>query len=277
MSSSLRQRVVSVAPSPSPPVDSVQGLSAALRQVREAASSRGVTQEEFSRCIHSLNKITSPEKKTEKPMPKKNRKCCSRLYSCFKIVWIVWLLFLAVCMMVMVYRPAGHLVHKVRMLMDFIVLMVLPLQLVHKHLYTVTRSLRMGIVTMVPYLKAVGYDFFKNDCLLPNPIISDAESCPCLYIRESVELELNQTHRAMPEGILSVPNHNVYVLRNAVEGLADLSLDVFEYYQDRLIPDMCFEMQGDGEGGLQGMTELFNTSTVDKYLDEAKQPWTYNW
>ena len=122
-STSLRQRVVPAAPSPPPTVNGVEGLSAALRQVREAASTRGVTQDEFSQCIHSLTKITSPHKKTEKPMRKKNRKCCSRLYSCYKIVWILWLLFLAVCMIVIVYRPAGHLLHKVMLFTFFIVLL----------------------------------------------------------------------------------------------------------------------------------------------------------
>ncbi len=122
-STSLRQRVVPAAPSPPPTVDGVEGLSAALRQVREAASTRGVTQDEFSQCIHSLTKITSSHKKTEKPMRKKNRKCCSRLYSCYKIVWILWLLFLAMCMIVIVYRPAGHLLHKVMLFTFFIVLL----------------------------------------------------------------------------------------------------------------------------------------------------------
>ncbi len=98
-----------------------------------------------------------------------------------------------------------------------------------------------------------------------------------MYIKESVELQLNETHKTMPRDILSIPNNKVYVLRGAVKGLTNFSLDVFEQYQDRMFPNMCFEMTGDSDGGVQVITDLFNKRKVDQYLDHPKQPWTFSW
>ncbi len=119
--SGLRQRVVSA--TPSPPVDCVQGLSAALKQAKEAASASGLSQEELSHCVTELvkTKLTpqlTNDKKSE-PVPKKSRSCCSRLYYCFKVVWILWLCFLAASAVVMLHRPSGHLIHNVRRLYNY--------------------------------------------------------------------------------------------------------------------------------------------------------------
>lgn len=120
MSGLLRQRGhgVSVTPSGSPPVDNLQGLSAALRKARETASASGLSQEELAHCVSKLVKTRLKNQQNEnetEPAPKKSRSCCSKLYCCFKVVWIVWLFLLAVSTIVMLHRPSGHVVHNVRL------------------------------------------------------------------------------------------------------------------------------------------------------------------
>lgn len=139
--------------------------------------------------------------------------------------------------------------------------------------------MRLGLASLNPYIKwGFGHDISSSNCFVANPLVNESMSCPCMYIKQSVELQLNQTHRTMPRDILSVPNNKVYVLRGAVEGLTDFSLDVFEQYQDSMFPGMCFEMPGDNsDSGVQVITELFNKSAVKQYLDQPKQPWTYSW
>ena len=140
-----------------------------------------------------------------------------------------------------------------------------------------TRSVRFAIIMVAPYLRAIGWNILTSDCLVVNPLVNESMSCPCMYIKESVELQLNETHKTMPRDILSIPNNKVYVLRGAVKGLTNFSLDVFEQYQDEMFPNMCFEMPEDGEIGVQVITDLFNKRKVDQYLDHPEQPWTYCW
>ena len=111
MSSTIRQRVTQPA---SPPIDSVQKLSAALKQAKESASAKGVSEYDFEQCLHSVaQKKLKPPKKKPKPESKPSRGCCSRLFLCFKVVWMAVLIILAFCMVTVVYKPAGFWVHKV--------------------------------------------------------------------------------------------------------------------------------------------------------------------
>ena len=112
MSSTIRQRVTQPA---SPPIDSVQKLSAALKQAKESASAKGVSEDGFSQSLYSVaQKKLKPPKEKPKPVSQPKRGCCSRLFLCFKVVWIAVLVILAFGMVTIVYKPAGFWFHKVQ-------------------------------------------------------------------------------------------------------------------------------------------------------------------
>ena len=151
----------------------------------------------------------------------------------------------------------------------------LPLQLVHTHVYTITRPIRLGISSVLPYMRAIGLDIFATDCLIENPLLSDAQSCPCLSIKEAIELELNHTHMFIPKDIFTIPNHNIYVVKNAVD-MSGFSLTLFERFRNKMIPDTCFEMTSDQSKGVQRITDLFNSEAVERYLD-VQESWSFTW
>ncbi len=98
--SGLRQRDVS---SGSPPVDSVQGLSAALRRAKEAASDNGLSQDELS-CSLAKTKLKLP------PTSLKSTKSKPCLSKCLKIVWNMWVVFtilLGLVVLYLLYGPKG--------------------------------------------------------------------------------------------------------------------------------------------------------------------------
>ncbi len=102
--SGLRQRVVSA--TPSPPVDCVQGLSAALKQAKEAASASGLSQEELSHCVTELVK-TKLKPPTNSLQTTKSKPC---FFTCFKIFWTLWVVFavlIGLAVLYMLYGPKG--------------------------------------------------------------------------------------------------------------------------------------------------------------------------
>ena len=118
---SIRHRAV---PSTSPSVTSVQQLSVALKEVKQSASARGVSETDISKCLEtaaersqvnlgSSSKKLSKDSKKIKHRKSSRRSCGSRMCLCLKVLWLSYLFILALCLVFILYQPASFYVHKV--------------------------------------------------------------------------------------------------------------------------------------------------------------------
>ena len=117
---SIRHRAV---PSTSPSVTSVQQLSVALKEVKQSASARGVSETDISKCLETaaersqvnLGSSSKKLKDTKKTKHRKSsrRSCGSRMCLCLKVLWLLYLFILALCLVFILYQPASFYIHKV--------------------------------------------------------------------------------------------------------------------------------------------------------------------
>ena len=150
-------------------------------------------------------------------------------------------------------------------------------QFLHDKIFSMMRPIRLGILTVLPFLKAVGLNVFETDCLIENPFLNDIETCHCLHIKEVTEIELNETHTRIPACILDLPTHNVYIARKAVEIGSNLTLEAFQdFKQTHGVPRTCLEMTSDSEEGVKFFEEFFDKEKLRKYLD-VNESWSFTW
>ena len=150
-------------------------------------------------------------------------------------------------------------------------------QFLHDKIFTIVRPMRLGLVTIMPYLKAMGLNVFDSDCLIENPLLNDTETCHCLHIKEVTEIELNETHATIPACILDLPTHNVYIARKAVEIGSDVTLEAFQDFKlTHAVPKTCLEMTSDSEEGVKFFDEFFDKEKLREYFD-TNESWAFTW
>ncbi len=85
------------------------------------------------------------------------------------------------------------------------------LQLLHTHMYSITRPVRLGLVSLLPFFQSFGLDFLHQDCLIENPLLSPEERCPCTHVKHPTFFTINSTHSHLPHDMLQLPLSEVHM------------------------------------------------------------------
>lgn len=72
-------------------------------------------------------------------------------------------------------------------------------------MYSITRPVRIGLVSLLPFFQSFGLDFLHQDCLIENPLLSPDERCPCTHIKYPTFFTINSTNSHLPHQILQLP------------------------------------------------------------------------
>ena len=148
--------------------------------------------------------------------------------------------------------------------------------MVHNKLHYVTRPLRILISIIIPYLTKVHLDILHMDCLIPNPLISGVDGCPCFYTKYPLEITLNYSE--LPSHLLNPGNVDVHILRNCTHLRNDFSIDTlisFPALHNGVKPSSCMDIPGQNSP-IYGSYEFFNSQKMHKAL-RNKQPWSFTW
>lgn len=84
-------------------------LASALNETREKALSNGLTAQQFQKCVESASKRLKV-----RPSPSAKSSRCGRVIIALKVIWLLFLMLLALAMMSAAVKPVMFFMHKVQ-------------------------------------------------------------------------------------------------------------------------------------------------------------------
>jgi len=143
-------------------------------------------------------------------------------------------------------------------------------------LHYIIHPLRILISAIIPYLTKMHLDILLTDCLIPNPMVTGVDGCPCFYTKYPLEITFNQS--GMPSYLLNPGNVDVHILRNYTQLKKDFSIDTLinlPALHNGVKPLSCMDMPGKNSP-LYGSYEFYNYKKIHKAL-QSKKPWSLTW
>lgn len=267
----IRKRVKEASSTPPPEVDPTEKLLADVAKLKQSATEdHGITSKQLLQCVESAaekNKIRLAKKIKKKIVKKSTPRSpqCSVLLLSYRVAV---LLSLAVTVFTLLFLYSSTV-------SDFV------LKYHHQDLYYIVRPIRKGLATIAPLLNFFGLNFIESDCLLQNPMVSEANFCPCLRIKGFTELVMTEDSPTIPDSILQLPTYEVLVIRNAVD-TASVTLDAFRDFKrnhpTHRGPKTCLKLTTTTEAGLQKMADLYNPELLEEQLHvDSKDAWAFSW
>lgn len=134
------------------------------------------------------------------------------------------------------------------------------------------------MVSVIPYLDDIGLDFLNTDCMLENPLLSNAEKCICARVKYPLEVNLNYSN--LPSYITNSSEvFNVYVLRNVTK--FDSKFDIFKFINfassnGGKYPLACNEIPGQ-DSAIYKYDEFFMPDKMSSILNKSENSWTFGW
>ncbi len=135
------------------------------------------------------------------------------------------------------------------------------------------------MVTIIPYLDAVGMDFLNTDCMFENPLLSSTEKCACFNIKYCKEMFMNSS--SLPSEIINFGDHDVldvYLLRNLTQFQDNFTIDTFIKFplsNEGIHPLVCHQVIGENLG-IHVYDELFNEDMLSNALNNGNA-WSFSW
>ena len=228
-------------------------LSASL-QACANASVKKLTGSEFGDCLFTAAekldiRFSSKRMKFKQP----TYYCCY----CLKVIWGCFLLLVAIGFLVSRNEPASLYLHRT----------------LHTRIYSdVVRPVRLGLLAVTSYFKAVGIDVF-HDCVVENPFVRSTQQCVCMHTKEATEVNLNGSE--LPLFVYENPKQ-LYVLRNVVDSKVSLEQLQNFHMSHGKNPPACLEIGSEGQNGPIFYRQLFDKPQMLKYLT-SNESWSFTW
>ena len=148
-------------------------------------------------------------------------------------------------------------------------------QLLHDRLYYILRPVRLAMVSILPVLDKVNLNFLDTDCMLENPLLSDAERCACFGIKYPQEIDLEFS--ALPQHLSRAGIQDIYVLRNSTRFDKDLNIMNFVKFRSEMgdYPLSCHQMSGENIGIFR-YDEFFQEEKMTELLTRGDS-WSFSW
>ena len=245
---SVRQR--KLVPKDASPLDE---LSKSLQE-RANVSVKQLTSEEFGECLSTAAEKLNIRFKYAKR--KKHRQRTNYCCYCLKVIWACFLLMVATGFLVAQYEPAN----------------LYLFQTLHTKIYDVVRPMRLGLLLVVPYLKAVGIDIF-SDCVVENSFLNATQQCVCMHTKEATEVDLNGS--VLPAFVYENPKQ-MYVLRNVLDSKFSLEQLQDFHMSHGKNPPACIEIGSEGQKGPVFYRQLFDKTQMLEYLT-SNESWSFTW
>lgn len=224
------------------------GLRDALLGVQKDVQGKGLADKLFLECVSVATQ--------EEP---KSKRVLRYLLWPLKVLWVGLLILVAFALLLSVCRPLSFYFQKA----------------LHSRVYDVVRPVRFGVIAALPYLQVVGLDVFQ-DCIVENPLLNETQQCPCLRIKQPIELDLNGL--VIPDFVLADQN-GVYVLRNGMK-LNEVQ-SIWEQIQNFHVihgnnPPACAEIGQEDQKGPVFYRQLFDKEQMYNYL-LSNESWSFLW
>ena len=129
------------------------------------------------------------------------------------------------------------------------------------------------MVSILPVLDKVNLDLLNTDCMLENPLLSDAEQCACFEIKYPREIDLE--FAALPQHLTKPGIHDVYILKNTTHLDKDMTISDFVNFPARFggYPLSCHQISG------ENVQIFYDEFFQKKKMAEAlgRDQWTFSW
>lgn len=129
------------------------------------------------------------------------------------------------------------------------------------------------MVSILPVLDKVNLDFLNTDCMLENPLLSEAEQCACFGIKYPQEIDLEFS--TLPQHLTKPGIHDVYMLSNTTRYDKDVNIMDFVNFPLQFggYPLSCHQISG--EDVTIFYDEFFQREKMVKAL--AREEWSFSW
>ena len=95
-------------------ITDVHKLTSALQQAKEDALASGMSEEQFKECVLKASKQLKLHPLDDDGKTNRGKRSCYSCVCVFKVMWLMFLLLLAVALMSAAFKPVMFFMHKVR-------------------------------------------------------------------------------------------------------------------------------------------------------------------